>query len=222
MLYTSAGTLKIADFGLARSFADPGNNKMTSQVITRWYRPPELLFSARSYSSAVDVFSLGAVFAELILRVPFLPGDTDLNQLATIANALGTPSEANWPGVTGLPGYVVLNAENPQAEVDLPKLKRQFSSLSASGVELLHGMLRLDPRKRTTARRALDSHWFREEPLPTPPHHLPGQKGKDEVDNAGQDIKRRAGWDESLGTADLGAVAPGRGKKAARRLNFGV
>jgi len=219
LLYTMDGVIKIADFGLARSFADPGSTNMTSQVVTRWYRPPELLFGAKSYSSTIDVYSLGVVFAELILRVPYLAGDSDVNQLVVIANALGTPTEQNWPGVTSLPGYVIPNPENQLPEVDLVNLKRQFSSMSTSGVELLHGMIRLDPRKRLSSRRALESDWFREEPLPTKPQDLPGRKEQEEQEKAGQDLKRRAGWDEML---DAGEMDLGRGKKVARRLNFGA
>ena len=96
LLIASDGQLKLADFGLARDFADPGH-KMTCQVITRWYRPPELLFGARYYSSAVDIWSVGCIFAELMLRIPYLPGESDMDQIKTIFRALGTPTEQEWP-----------------------------------------------------------------------------------------------------------------------------
>ena len=113
LLIASDGQLKIADFGLARDFADPGY-KMTCQVITRyallhmilrfrsfierrWYRPPELLFGCRYYSTAVDIWSVGCIFAELMLRTPYLPGESDMDQLKTIFRALGTPTEEDWP-----------------------------------------------------------------------------------------------------------------------------
>lgn len=213
------GIVKIADFGLARSFADPGTVNMTSQVVTRWYRPPELLFNARSYGASIDVFSLGVVFAELILRVPYLPGNTDIHQLEVIANALGTPAETNWPGVTKLSGYCIPNPDNVMPEVDYAGLRYQFPSMSASGLELLHGMMRLDPNKRVTARRALESKWFQEEPMPTKPAELPGKKGKEEQEKVGQDLKRRAGWDSGT---ESGKETVDRGKKVARRLNFGI
>ncbi|TPR05536.1 hypothetical protein CAN33_009950 [Aspergillus niger] len=98
LLVAADGEVKLADFGLARSFADPYLN-MTHQVITRWYRPPELLFGARQYSGAVDVWSMGMVFAELLLRVPFVAGNSDLDQISKICEAFGTPTEENWPGV---------------------------------------------------------------------------------------------------------------------------
>jgi serine/threonine protein kinase len=63
----------------------------------RWYRPPELLFGSRYYSSAVDIWSVGTILAELMLRIPYLPGESDMDQLKTIFRALGTPTEEDWP-----------------------------------------------------------------------------------------------------------------------------
>ena len=103
LLIAADGEVKLADFGLARSFADP-YNKMTYNVITRWYRPPELLYGARHYAGAVDVWAVGLVFAELIIRAPFVAGNTDIHQLDLICQAIGTPTEENWPGVTKLQG----------------------------------------------------------------------------------------------------------------------
>ena len=68
-----------------------------TQTTRRWYRPPELLFGGRYYSTAVDIWSVGCIFAELMLRTPYLPGETDMDQLKTIFRALGTPTEEEWP-----------------------------------------------------------------------------------------------------------------------------
>jgi cyclin-dependent kinase 7 len=65
--------------------------------IYRWYRPPELLFGSRYYGSGVDIWSVGCIFAELMLRIPYLPGESDMDQLKTIFRALGTPTEDEWP-----------------------------------------------------------------------------------------------------------------------------
>ena len=73
------------------------NNQNHSWFQIRWYRPPELLFSCRYYSSAVDIWSAGCIFAELMLRIPYLPGESDMDQLKTIFRALGTPTEEEWP-----------------------------------------------------------------------------------------------------------------------------
>lgn len=69
----------------------------TYAFLHRWYRPPELLFGSRAYSGAVDIWSVGCIFAELMLRVPFLAGETDLEQLKKTFQALGSPTEADWP-----------------------------------------------------------------------------------------------------------------------------
>ena len=70
---------------------------MELTTCTRWYRPPELLFGCRYYSTAVDIWSVGCIFAELMLRTPYLPGESDMDQLKTIFRALGTPTEEEWP-----------------------------------------------------------------------------------------------------------------------------
>lgn len=190
---------------------------MTSQVITRWYRPPELFFGARSYGSAVDIFSMGLIFAELIKRVPFLAGGSDIEQLHLIARALGTPTEQNWPGVTRLPAYVIGNPENPQPEADKAFYRQQFYSVSAKGQELMRDMLRLDPRNRISARQALESEWFREDPAPTKPENLPIKRDKASTEKMAMDLKRRAGMDEMMDAGDMD-----RGKKVARKLDFGA
>ena len=68
-----------------------------SDLLFRWYRCPELLYGARLYGIGVDMWAMGCILAELLLRVPFLPGDSDLDQLSKIFETLGTPTEAEWP-----------------------------------------------------------------------------------------------------------------------------
>ncbi|CUS09125.1 unnamed protein product [Tuber aestivum] len=217
LLLSTNGQLKLADFGLARSFSDP-YRAMTSTVITRWYRPPELLFGAKSYSSSVDIFSLGLVFAELLLRVPFLPGDSDVHQLKLIATALGTPTEQNWPGVTKLPEYVIPNTGDIRPEQGRLFYGETFRALTPEGLTLLMSMLRLDPRKRWSAKQCLQSEWFKEEPMPTKPELLPRKGGGKGIEKVGGDLKRRAGWDEGTEATELEGH---RGRKVARKLDFG-
>ena len=83
LLMNSNGILKIADFGLAKFYGSP-NRQYTHMVVTRWYRAPELLFGARNYGTGVDVWAVGCILAELLLRIPFVAGDTDLDQLGKI------------------------------------------------------------------------------------------------------------------------------------------
>ena len=82
---------------------------MTHQVVTRWYRPPELLFGAQMYSTAVDMWSVGCILAELLLRIPFLAGNSDLDQLSKIFQAIGTPADDEWPDRKELPDYIEIN-----------------------------------------------------------------------------------------------------------------
>eukprot|EP00611_Tribonema_gayanum_P005058 TRINITY_DN1430_c0_g1_i6.p1 TRINITY_DN1430_c0_g1~~TRINITY_DN1430_c0_g1_i6.p1 ORF type:complete len:252 (-),score=63.79 TRINITY_DN1430_c0_g1_i6:582-1337(-) len=102
LLYSRDGVLKLADFGLARLQGSPGR-MMTPTVVTRWYKPPELCFKASEYSEMVDVWGMGCIFAELMLRRPLFPGNDDIDQLAKIFQVLGTPSKETWPQVGALP-----------------------------------------------------------------------------------------------------------------------
>ena len=201
------GEIKLADFGLARSFADP-YRPMTHQVITRWYRPPELLYGAKFYSGAVDVWSMGTVFAELILRVPFLAGNTDLHQLELICSTIGTPTEQNWPGVTKLDGFVKFEQSAIPIRGKDFYLAR-FGTVGPVGADLLMSMLTLDPRKRYTARQVLEHKWWTSEPRPTAKEDLPKKGGGPE--KMGEDLTRRGG-----------EVEDRRADKVARKLNFGA
>lgn len=96
LLVNREGILKIGDFGLAKAFGSPTRIN-THHVVTRWYRSPELLFGANQYSTGVDIWAVGCILAELLLRVPFLPGESDLDQLSKIFQVFGTPTEDDWP-----------------------------------------------------------------------------------------------------------------------------
>eukprot|EP00879_Flechtneria_rotunda_P030368 GHRR01032993.1.p1 GENE.GHRR01032993.1~~GHRR01032993.1.p1 ORF type:complete len:244 (+),score=79.05 GHRR01032993.1:159-890(+) len=97
MLISVNGDFKLADFGLARIFGSP-DKQLTHQVFARWYRAPELLMGSPVYGAGVDIWAAGCCFAELLLRRPWLPGLSDLDQLGKIYQALGTPNKDDWPG----------------------------------------------------------------------------------------------------------------------------
>lgn len=92
--------LKICDFGMARGIDDDMNNALTEYVVTRWYRAPEIMVACRQYNKAIDIWSLGCIFAELIGRNPLFPGNNYMHQLQLIINMLGTPSEEDLGFVT--------------------------------------------------------------------------------------------------------------------------
>lgn len=166
LLIAADGTLKLADFGLSRRVGMP-QEPMTSQVVTRWYRAPELLFGSRSYTAAVDMWAAGCIFAELMLRVPFLAGDSDMSQLNAIFRSLGTPSDADWPGMSALPDFVRFPV-HPKTP-----LSTFFSAADATTLDLLSRMLAFDPAKRITALDALRHPYFSQQPRPTAPSLLP-------------------------------------------------
>uniref|UniRef100_A0A3Q2Z3V6 Cyclin-dependent kinase 7 n=1 Tax=Hippocampus comes TaxID=109280 RepID=A0A3Q2Z3V6_HIPCM len=166
LLLDGNGVLKLADFGLAKAFGSP-NRVYTHQVVTRWYRSPELLFGARMYGVGVDMWAVGCILAELLLRIPFLVGDSDLDQLTKIFEALGTPTEETWPGVSSLPDYM------PFKIFPGTPLEHIFSAATDDLLELLHGLFTFNPSTRTTATQALKMKYFSNRPGPTPGPQLP-------------------------------------------------
>ncbi|KAI8970191.1 kinase-like domain-containing protein [Mycotypha africana] len=181
LLITKEGQLKIADFGLARDWGDP-NRQMTSEVVTRWYRSPELLLGAKEYSYAVDIWAVGCIFAELMLRTPYVAGESDMDQLTKIFHALGTPTEHEWPGLSTLPGYV------PFKHFPKVPLRQYFTAAGADALSLLEQMLVFDPNKRWTAEECLGHSYFRNAPLPTTPEKLPKPKIVMETETPPNDI----------------------------------
>ncbi|XP_063221761.1 cyclin-dependent kinase 7 isoform X2 [Bacillus rossius redtenbacheri] len=166
LLVNSSGVLKLGDFGLAKCFGSP-NRIYTHQVVTRWYRSPELLFGARMYGTGVDMWAVGCILAELLLRVPFLPGDSDLDQLTHIFQALGTPTEGSWPGVTGLPDFIQFKM------FPGTPLRHIFTAASDDLLDMIASMLSIMPLDRCTCQQALEMPYFSNKPYPTPGSQLP-------------------------------------------------
>jgi len=168
ILIAQNGQLRLADFGAAKSHSSP--RSMTTEVVTRAYRAPELLFGATHYAGGVDVWAVGCIFAELVLRNPLFPGISEIDQLARIFNVLGTPSEKSWPAAQQLPSYIQFDLREPLL---LESIFRQ-SDVGTFGVELLSRMLTLDPQKRITAHEALSHPYLvGSEPAPSTPAQVP-------------------------------------------------
>jgi len=182
LLIDENGVLKLGDFGLAKCFGSP-NRLYTFQVVTRWYRAPELLFGSQMYGTGIDIWAVGCILAELLLRAPFLPGETDLDQLNKIFTTLGTPTEENWPGHKSLQHYVSF-----RPEPGIP-LKDIFTAAGDDLMEVLGSMLALCPSKRCTATSALKMAYFSNKPAPTNPMNLPRPESVKEQKSSGQ-IKR--------------------------------
>ena len=191
LLLSPDGHLKLADFGLARALPLSPKEQLTSTVVTRWYRAPELLLGARHYTTAIDLWSVGIIFAELMLRTPYLPGNSDSDQVHVTFRALGTPTESSWPGVSELPGYSLIE-KNKFPAPSVQELKNRFLAASDNALKLMNDMLQINPLKRIDTATALQSPYFTETPLPTKPEDLPKKKEQDAdaIEKAFKDEKR--------------------------------
>jgi serine/threonine protein kinase len=154
LLINSMGQIKLADFGLARAFGIPIRT-YTHEVVTLWYRAPEILLGARQYACAVDVWSIGCIFAEMITRRPLFPGDSEIDELFRIFRVLGTPSEETWPGVTRLPDFKPTFPKWASQE-----LQHCVPGLCERGADLLQQMLAYAPSSRISAKAALSHAYF--------------------------------------------------------------
>jgi len=154
LLIDKNGTLKLCDFGLARAFAVP-IRPYTHEVVTLWYRAPEILLGGTIYTTAMDIWSIGCIFTELITGVALFPGDSEIDQLFRIFRVLGTPTEDIWPGVTQFTDF----------KPTFPRWKtKEWSeivpTLDRTGVDLLSKMLVYVPQKRISARDAVNHPYF--------------------------------------------------------------
>lgn len=159
LLINREGQLKLADFGLARAFGIPVRS-YTHEVVTLWYRAPDVLLGSRHYSTPVDMWSIGCIFAEMANGTPLFTGTTERTQLDTIFRHLGTPDETTFPGVSQLPDW-----RNDFTVYSAPKtLKVLVQSLDDDGINLLESLLTFDPARRITAQDARKHPYFKSIP----------------------------------------------------------
>jgi len=193
LLVSVNGILKIGDFGLAKAYGSP-NRVYTHQVVTRWYRAPELLFGARIYGTGVDIWAVGCILAELLLRTPFFPGESDLDQISKIFQALGTPNETKWPGMIALPDYIEFKP------FPGTPLKYIFSAATDDLLDLLEKLLALNPLERCTTQEALQMKYFSNKPYPAAGDQLPlppTLSQRKEMENRERKRKREDLFDQS-------------------------
>ncbi|XP_072399481.1 cyclin-dependent kinase 7 [Diabrotica undecimpunctata] len=185
LLVNSSGILKVGDFGLAKLYGSP-NRINTHQVVTRWYRAPELLFGAKQYSTCIDMWAVGCILAELLLRVPLFQGESDLDQLTKIFDVFGNPTEENWPGLKTLSDFIEFKPFNA-----IP-LKLIFTAAGDDLLDLIQGLLVLNPIKRKTCSECLQMPFFSNKPAPTIGSKLPlPQSLRNNRDNDKPTLKRK-------------------------------
>jgi cyclin-dependent kinase len=158
LLINREGELKLADFGLARAFGIPVRS-YTHEVVTLWYRAPDVLMGSRRYSTPVDMWSIGCIFAEMSNGRPLFPGTSESNQLERIFKALGTPTPEIYPGIVELPEYNPNFAVYPPVEGGLAAL---MPSMTPVMLDLASRLLQYDPNKRISAKEALSHPFFKE------------------------------------------------------------
>ena len=154
LLVNKEGELKLADFGLARAFGIPVRS-YTHEVVTLWYRAPDVLMGSRKYSTPVDLWSVGCIFGEMSSGRPLFPGTSDQDQLQRIFKVLGTPTEDIWATMIELPEY-----KSDWKVYESKSLDELCPKLEPLGLELLTVMLQYAPEKRITAKQAMKHPYF--------------------------------------------------------------
>ncbi|EDO06393.2 Protein kinase catalytic domain C family protein [Babesia bovis T2Bo] len=161
ILYNNKGVLKICDFGMARKFGRPLKN-YTQNVVTHWYRAPELFLGQNHYDEAVDMWSVGCIFAEIICGKPMFTGSSDADTLDKIFRCCGTPNNETWPGFSELrlvkEGKFPISKHKPNFHAFF---KNNLTSndqcyMTEAGLDLLMKMLTLNPSKRISAKEAME------------------------------------------------------------------
>ncbi|KAH9258469.1 hypothetical protein BASA81_003518 [Batrachochytrium salamandrivorans] len=154
LLIDSSGNLKLADFGLARSFRTPVH-KYTHEIVTLWYRAPEVLMCADYYSTGVDIWAAACIIAEMSNLQALFPGESEIDQLFKIFKRLGTPNEETWEGISRFADYQQVFPKWHRKPLNLV-----LTRMSPNGIQLMEEMLAYPPHKRLTARQALEHAFF--------------------------------------------------------------
>jgi len=158
LLINTKGQLKLADFGLARAFGIPVNT-FSNEVVTLWYRAPDVLLGSRTYNTSIDIWSAGCIMAEMYTGRPLFPGTTNEDQLQKIFRLMGTPSERSWPGISQFPEYKTSFTVYHTQDV-----RNYLPQIDPVGLQLISSMLQLRPELRVSAQQALQHPWFNDLP----------------------------------------------------------
>ena len=179
LLINNKGELKLADFGLARAKSIP-TKTYSHEVVTLWYRPPDVLLGSIDYSTHIDMWGVGCIFYEMVCGKALFPGTKVEDELTLIFRTLGIPTEETFPGITtnteylalNLPRFFNYNQSNQHSIFDA--IASLAPRLDCDGVSLLAAFLKYNPRLRISAQEAIDHQFFLT--FPTEVFHLENSK----------------------------------------------
>lgn len=171
LLINRKGELKIADWGLARSW-NSEMKRLTNKVITLWYRPPELLLGMIDYTTKIDMWSVGCIVAEMFRRSAFLKGRNEAHQLELIFKVCGTPNKQDWPDLEKKCRLWKKFAPGPTDKIHPNRLGQCLREnlphpkwMTDHAVEFIGKLMEENPDKRWSAIQALDADYFFESPI---------------------------------------------------------
>ncbi|GAA96702.1 uncharacterized protein L969DRAFT_90637 [Mixia osmundae IAM 14324] len=156
LLINKRGELKLADFGLARAFGIPVNT-FSNEVVTLWYRAPDVLMGSRTYSTSIDVWSAGCIMAEMISGVPLFRGRDNNDQLNQILRIVGTPDEATLMRIANESPEIQMRPFPRTPKIPFAQLYPKAHPLA---IDLLEKLLVFDPSRRLSCEEALRHPYF--------------------------------------------------------------
>jgi serine/threonine protein kinase len=159
MLINERGELKLADFGLARAKSVP-TKTYSNEVVTLWYRPPDVLLKSTEYTTSIDMWGVGCILFEMATGKPLFPGSSVEEELHLIFRTLGSPDEESWPGISNNKEYSGYNFPIFLPESKESPLSSKVPRLDETGLKLLHHLLAYEPSKRISAADAVKSPYF--------------------------------------------------------------
>jgi len=155
LLINEKGELKLADFGLARAKSVP-TKTYSNEVVTLWYRPPDVLLGSTDYNFSIDMWGVGCIFFEMVSGRPMFPGSTTENELTLIFKMLGTPNDRTWPDISRNPEFINGNYPNYRPE----KLLNHVPRIELDGLDLLQKFIQYVPTRRISAAMAMNNSYF--------------------------------------------------------------
>lgn len=215
ILINNKGEVKITDFGLAKKWSTKINKPFTNNVVTLWYRAPEILLGSTNYNCSVDLWSIGCIFCEILLNTPPFHALLEKELFKQINNQIGIIRENNFPGVCSLPFYEEFQLSSTVSSEG--KLRKKLETkFDFETVDLAMKLLEIDPKKRITADNALKHNFFKSDPQKCSNNKMPKlDRDFHELNIRNGDYKNP----ESNNTEKMGLLIPVEEMKVGKQYN---